>query len=84
MKPDTRGVYRKYTVRRTDGRDALGAKHDGCHLFILDLDHDPAAKGALLEYCRGHAETGDRPQLVQELREFLAGHSDPWEALDDD
>lgn len=46
----SRGLYRKYDVRRTDGRDAPGEKHHGCRYFVLDLDHDPHARTAIRAY----------------------------------
>ena len=38
-----RGLYEKFTVRRTDGSDAVGFKHRGCEYFVLDLTHDKYA-----------------------------------------
>lgn len=51
------GLYNKFIVTRTDGRSDFGKKHHGCEYFVLDLDHDPHAKAALLAYatsCRGN------------------------------
>lgn len=59
------GIYRKYDIRRTDGRDAPGEKHDGCHYFVLDLDHDPFAIPALKAYAEACNET--HPQLSVHL-----------------
>ncbi|KKM21830.1 hypothetical protein LCGC14_1631450 [marine sediment metagenome] len=28
-----RGLYEKFAVRRTDGRDQPGERHDGCEYF---------------------------------------------------
>jgi hypothetical protein len=33
----TTGLYGKFTIRRNDGTDAAGEKHDGCEYFVLDL-----------------------------------------------
>ena len=51
----SRGLYRKFTVARTDGTDAAGSKHYGCQYFCLDLNHDPYAMPAIkayAEFCR--------------------------------
>lgn len=40
----------KYRVRRTDGRDVVGEKHDGCPLLTLDLRHDSDARVVAVEY----------------------------------
>lgn len=63
----TRGLYLKYTVRRTDGRDLPGCTHEGCEYFVLDLTHDPHAPTAL----RAYAESceADFPRLSAELRD---------------
>lgn len=45
-----RGLYQKFIVKRTDGRDAPGKKHDGCDYFVLDLTHDQLAVPALMAY----------------------------------
>lgn len=52
----TRGLFGKFIVRRVDGTDAPGGKHDGCDYFVLDVTHDPHAIPALRAYaasCRG-------------------------------
>ena len=63
--PDNRGIYRKYNVTRTDGRDASGEKHHGCAYFVIDLDHDENAKVALKAYADSCRET--RPLLAKHL-----------------
>lgn len=50
MGDKTQGLYSKFIVRRTDGKDAPGEKHDGCEYFVLDLTHDPFAWPALKAY----------------------------------
>lgn len=54
MKPPddkkARGIYDKFIVRRTDGQSYAGKKHHGCSYFVLDLDHDPFARAAILAY----------------------------------
>jgi len=49
-------VWEKYEVRRMDGRDGPGLKHDGCAHFVLDLTHDPYAVVALEAYSKACAE----------------------------
>ncbi len=46
----TTGLYRKFTVTRTDGASEPGQKHDGCDYFVLDLTHDPFAPEAIRAY----------------------------------
>ena len=43
-------LYEKFTVFRTDGRDAPGEKHAECDYFVLDLTHDPFALPAIRAY----------------------------------
>jgi hypothetical protein len=68
--PDTpreeQGMYRKFEVRRVDGSDQPGGKHDGCEYFVLDLNHDPFAKAALAAYAA--ACESRYPILATELR----------------
>ncbi len=65
MSDETRGVYRKFEVRRTDGSSGKDGKHARCRYFVLDLDHDKHAAAALAAYsdsCRD-----DYPILSAEL-----------------
>ena len=62
-----RGLYQKYSVNRTDGRDRAGDKHDGCEYYVLDLSHDPYAYRAIVAYARACALT--HPQLCDDLLE---------------
>jgi hypothetical protein len=66
---DTRGSYRKFDVRRLDGKDAPGEKHDGCAYFVLDLDHDPHARAAMQAYAEDCVSA--RPALSQDIKEAL-------------
>lgn len=61
-----RGLYGKYTVRRNDGRDAPGEKHDGCTYFVLDASCDPHAIPALRAYANSCER--DYPALARDLR----------------
>lgn len=62
---DQPGLYDKYIVKRTDGSDGPGAKHDGCEYFILDLTHDPHARRALIAYA--NSCQAERPQLADDI-----------------
>lgn len=44
------GIYEKFSVRRTDGTDNPGGKHENCRYFVLDLDHDKFSIPAILAY----------------------------------
>lgn len=60
------GLYAKFIVQRTDGRDAAGSKHSGCDYFVLDLTHDVHARSAALAYAASCE--GDRWLLAQDIR----------------
>lgn len=66
MADPTRGLYRKFEVKRTDGTDAPGGKHDGCRYFVLDLTHDPHAYAAIYAYAESCEE--EYPLLAADLR----------------
>jgi len=53
-------------VKRSDGRDGPGEKHEHCDYFVLDLTHDEHAKAAIIAYANDCAEK--RPQLALDLR----------------
>lgn len=60
-----KGLYKKFTVKRTDGSSAPGCKHGECEYFVLDLMHDQYAAAALKAYatqCRG-----EFPLLAEDL-----------------
>ena len=59
------GLYRKFSVSRTDGSDAPGLKHFGCEYFVLDLRHDVFAAPALQAYAQACRHT--HPQLAADL-----------------
>ena len=50
MSDQETGLYQKYKVTRTDGRDAQGEKNANCEYFVLDLTHDPFALAAIEAY----------------------------------
>ena len=60
-----RGLYQKFLVSRADGSSEPGGRHEGCHYFVLDTDHDPHAVAALRGYliaCRR-----SHPKLSEDL-----------------
>jgi len=63
---DKRGLYRKFTVTRTDGSSEPGEKHYLCNYFVLDLEHDPFAGPALKAYAKACAKK--HPELAKHLR----------------
>lgn len=50
MGDKNKGLYQKFIVTRTDGKDKPGCKHHGCRYFVLDLTHDKHAIMALKGY----------------------------------
>lgn len=66
----TVGLYHKYNVSRTDGSSDPGGKHDGCHHFVLDIDHDPFALVAIAAY--SEACKGEYPVLAEDLEVISA------------
>jgi len=65
------GLYRKFEVRRVDGSDATGGKHDGCEYFVLDMTHDAHAPAALRAYAQACAST--HPHLSADLMVRFGG-----------
>jgi len=58
MGDKSRGFFGKFSVKRTDGKDAPGEKHDGCQYFVLDLTHDVHARVAARAYAVSCEEDG--------------------------
>lgn len=58
-------MFRKFEVTRTDGQSAPGQKHHNCKYFVLDLDHDPYAKAAMIAYATACMNT--HPQLARDI-----------------
>lgn len=71
-RPD--GLYNKYNVRRTDGRDAPGGDKHGATYFVLDYVNDRHALTALSAYAESVA--GENPSLAGDLRQ-LTGQAAP-------
>ena len=67
---EQQGLYRKFNVRRTDGSDSPGGRHDGCDYFVLDATHDPHAEAALIAYA--NAVEATHPALAQDMRDRYA------------
>lgn len=63
---EQQGLFRKFDVRRTDGADAAGCKHEGCEYLVLDLMHDRHAKVAAAAYATAVEST--HPSLARDLR----------------
>lgn len=59
---EQQGVYSKYTVTRNN--DTVG-KHKDCEYFVLDINHDPYAKHALVSYAAACAAT--HPELSKDM-----------------
>lgn len=71
MNKQDKGIYEKFTVRRTDGKDAPGEKHEGCDYFVLDLTHDPHAYTAIKAYAMSCKEA--YPALAVDLLKKAQG-----------
>lgn len=65
MGDPNRGLYAKFDVQRTDGKDAAGEKHCGCDYFVLDLTHDKHAIPAIMAYIESCRQ--EYPLLAQDL-----------------
>ena len=61
----TRGLYRKYEVKRL--HDPTG-KHKNCDYFVLDMKHDPFAIPALQTYERACRKK--YPAQAKDLRAY--------------
>lgn len=68
----SRGLHEggKFHVKRIDGSDEPGGKHDGCWYFVLDVTHDPHAIPALREYAK-RCESDGYGLLAADLRTKL-------------
>lgn len=82
LKNTEQGIFRKFAVRRVDGSDAPGGKHDGCEYFVLDMTHDKHAPAALLVYADSCRTT--HPRLSEDLisRFGAAPVSDGWKPIE--
>lgn len=60
------GLYKKFNVTRTDGKDQPGAKHENDEYFVLNLTSDANAVPALAAYAEACQEK--YPALADDLR----------------
>lgn len=65
-----RGLYRKFIVKRTDGKSEDGEKHEGCEYFVLDLTHDQHAIPAIIAYAKSCGKDGYR-ELAVDIRKLI-------------
>lgn len=65
MNAREQGLYPKFNVTRTDGRDAPGEKHHGAEYFVLNMSTDPHAIPALSAYAEACRE--EYPALAADL-----------------
>jgi len=63
---EQQGLFSKFIVSRTDGKDRVGCKHYGCDYFVLDVTHDQYAKSALSAYAASCAST--HPKLSEDMQ----------------
>jgi len=77
-RPEPAGLYRKFTVERTNGSSGPGGKHEHCDYFVLDWMHDKFAVPAALAYAK--ACEAEYPELARDLREragMAVAHAEP-------
>ena len=60
------GLYKKFEVYRTDGRDQPGGDRAGARYIVLDLTYDKHSRAALLAYA--DAVAVDYPTLAVEMK----------------
>ena len=65
------GLYRKFEVKRTDGKSERGQKHANCRYFVLDVDHDQFSLPALKAYAEACREKF--PKLAEDIDRTLCG-----------
>lgn len=65
------GLYNKFNISRTDGKDAPGEKHHGDQHFVLNLTTDKHSIPALAAYADACA--AEYPKLADDLRGIIAG-----------
>jgi len=87
MNDTERGLYEKFTVKRTNGSSEPGGKHEKCRYFVLDLTHDEFARPALEVYAmlcskKFPALAADLDHIFCTGSPFLDGHShEPKESV---
>ena len=73
-----KGLYNKFIVKRTDGTDCVGGKHEHCNYFVLDCSHDIHAKAAIIAYANSCKES--LPILSKDLQilaDLMESNIDP-------
>lgn len=65
-----RGLYSKFIVERTDGRDQPGGDRENARYFVLDYVNDPVAREAVRTYCSFALALGFE-KLYDELMDAL-------------
>ena len=68
-----RGIYKKFTVTRSDGSSDPGGRHHDCAYFVLDLECDEFAIPALKAYV--NAAKGTNPSLARDLTAIIAART---------
>lgn len=61
------GLYGKFRVERSDGRDRPGGDKDQARYFVLDYVNDPVARIALRAYVTELKKRGTEPELAKDL-----------------
>ncbi len=64
------GLYNKFVITRTDGKDAPGGKHEGDKYFVLNLSTDKHAIPSIATYADACA--AEYPALAADLRAMIA------------
>ena len=73
------GLTAKYSVARTDGRDAPGGDKERAKYFVLDYEHDPLAQvvvGYYADLARSEGRIELANDLDQSVSDVLAAHGD--------
>lgn len=65
------GLYGKFRVERSDGRDRPGGDKADARYFVLDYVHDPYARLALRAYIDALKADGAEPELMADLNREL-------------
>lgn len=62
-------LYQKFNVFRTDG----SSKHQDCHYFVLDWEHDPYTLCAMQAYANACQE--QYPELAMDIQSLINYYS---------
>ena len=68
------GIYKKFSVRRTDGSSDKYRKHAVCEYFVLDWKHDPFTIPAMKAYAA--ACKSKYPELASDILDYIDNYSD--------